>query len=119
MKFSFFKVVFSIFIFSLVSQVFSDTTHEVQSGDTLYSISKKYGVSVSAIQEANGMSDNAIKLGQKLKIPDGIKTSAPTQTAKSDSKAASPKSTNATSATTAPKTSFIVISVASRGDLPS
>ena len=71
MKWNFFKVVFSILIFSSVSHLYSDTIHEVQKGETLYSISKKYGVSVSDVQTANGLSDNGIKVGQKIKIPDG------------------------------------------------
>ena len=75
MKCSVFKVVFSVLIFSAVSHLYSDTIHEVQKGETLYSISKKYGVSVSDVQSANGLSDNGIKVGQKIKIPDG-KTSA-------------------------------------------
>ena len=71
MKFSFFKIFFCILAFSPVSHLHSDTEHEVQKGETLYSISKKYGVSVSAVQEANGLSDNGIKIGQKIRIPDG------------------------------------------------
>ena len=83
MKCSVFKVVFSILIFSAVSYLYSDTIHEVQKGETLYSISKKYGVSVADVQSANGLSDNGIKVGQKIKIPDG-KTSgaAPSVSAK-------------------------------------
>ena len=87
MKCSVFKVAFSILIFSLVSQVFSDTMHEVQKGETLYSISKKYNVSVSSIQEANGLSDNGIKVGQKIKIPDGTAPVSVTQNEKSDAAA--------------------------------
>lgn len=70
MKCSVFKVAFPILIFSALTYIYSDTVHEVQAGDTLYSISKKYGVSVSAIQSENGFSDNGIKIGQKIKIPD-------------------------------------------------
>ena len=69
MKSSVFKFAFSVLIFSAVSYLYSDTIHEVQTGDTLYSISKKYGVSVNEIQDANGFSDNGIKVGQKIKIP--------------------------------------------------
>lgn len=43
-------------------------THKVKKGDTLYSLSKKYGVSVQAIRELNGMSDNRLSIGQVLKI---------------------------------------------------
>ncbi|MCS6963527.1 LysM peptidoglycan-binding domain-containing protein [Thermoflexus sp.] len=42
----------------------------VQPGDTLYGIALKYGVSVSALQEANGIVDPALlQIGQELVIP--------------------------------------------------
>jgi hypothetical protein len=43
--------------------------HEVVKGDTLYSISRRYGVSVDAIRKLNGLSgQDAIHPGQKLKV---------------------------------------------------
>lgn len=57
----------------------SSARHEVTSGDTLFAISLKYGVSVAQIKAANGMSDDTVRLGQKLIIP-GADASA-TQTA--------------------------------------
>lgn len=46
--------------------------YEVKSGDSLYTISKKYpGVTISAIQKANGLRGSSIHPGQKLKIPNG------------------------------------------------
>lgn len=71
MKCLFFKIAVALLLLILPSYIFSDSLHEVQKGETLYSISKAYGVSVSAIQEANSLSDNGIKVGQKIKIPDG------------------------------------------------
>ncbi|MEL6288193.1 MAG: LysM peptidoglycan-binding domain-containing protein [Pseudomonadota bacterium] len=44
-------------------------TITVAKGDTLYGISRRYGVSVGAIQSANNMRGTAIRLGQKLIIP--------------------------------------------------
>jgi LysM repeat protein len=45
-------------------------THVVQSGDTLYNLSHKYGVSVQEIQKANNIANaNEIQLGQTLIIP--------------------------------------------------
>ena len=44
-------------------------THKVVKGDTLYGLGRKYGVSVSAIQKANGISGSNIRIGQSLKIP--------------------------------------------------
>ncbi|MDR3140289.1 MAG: LysM peptidoglycan-binding domain-containing protein [Tannerellaceae bacterium] len=47
-------------------------TYKVKSGDSLYSIAKKYpGVSVSTLQKANNLSNTNIRPGQILKIPAG------------------------------------------------
>lgn len=43
--------------------------HVVKSGDTLWSISKKYGVGVDAIRKSNAMKTDALSIGQKLIIP--------------------------------------------------
>ncbi len=42
--------------------------YEVQKGDTLYSISKKFNVSIEALKKQNKLSDNTISIGQNLKI---------------------------------------------------
>ncbi len=59
-------------IFSLsISFIFAQTiTHTVEKSDTLYSLGRKYGVSVDDIRSANAMgSSNTITIGQKLIIP--------------------------------------------------
>ncbi|MCX7305246.1 MAG: peptidoglycan DD-metalloendopeptidase family protein [Hyphomicrobiales bacterium] len=43
--------------------------YKVQEGDTLSRIAKKTGVGVTAIKDANGLSDGLIRVGQTLKIP--------------------------------------------------
>jgi thiol-disulfide isomerase/thioredoxin len=43
-------------------------THTVKSGDTLYSLFRKYGVSVDEIKKLNKLTSNTISVGQKLKI---------------------------------------------------
>lgn len=45
--------------------------HTVQRGENLFRIGLKYGVSVAAIQAANGLSDTTIYVGQRLVIPAG------------------------------------------------
>lgn len=40
--------------------------YEVQKGDTLYSISKKFNKTVEELMKKNNLSDNALALGQKL-----------------------------------------------------
>ena len=42
--------------------------HTVRKGDTLYALSKRYGVSVADIQKLNNMSGTNLSIGQKLKI---------------------------------------------------
>jgi LysM repeat protein len=53
--------------------------YTVQAGDTLYSIARRYGTTVEAIQSANGIVNPwYIRVGQKLTIPQGSATPAPT-----------------------------------------
>ena len=62
--------------------VFSSQTasHEVQKGETLYSISRKYGISVGELCSENNISTSAvIKTGQKLKIPTQISSETKSQ----------------------------------------
>ena len=44
-------------------------SHIVEKGDTLYSLSKKYGVSVDELRSANAISGSDLYAGQKLIIP--------------------------------------------------
>jgi membrane-bound lytic murein transglycosylase D len=47
-------------------------SYKVKSGDSLYAIAKKYpGMSVKKIQEANGLTNSSLRIGQVLKIPQG------------------------------------------------
>lgn len=45
--------------------------HRVRDGDTLYRLAQHYGVTVEAIQKANGLKGNALKPKMVLKIPKG------------------------------------------------
>ena len=47
----------------------SDRTWRVSSGDTLWDIARRVGVSVTAIKSANGMKSSMIKPGQVLRLP--------------------------------------------------
>jgi hypothetical protein len=42
--------------------------YEVQKGDTLYSISKKYNLLVAELKQINNLSANTLSIGQKLKV---------------------------------------------------
>jgi murein DD-endopeptidase MepM/ murein hydrolase activator NlpD len=48
----------------------ADILHVIEKGDTLYSVSRKYGVSVDEICSANKITNPAkVKLGQSIRIP--------------------------------------------------
>lgn len=49
----------------------SATTHSVVKGESLWRISRKYGVTVDALKSANGLPNDNIWAGQKLNIPAG------------------------------------------------
>ena len=72
MKKSFCKsITFISIFFILLTTAFADTTYKVEKGDTLYSISRKYQITVAELRTANNLSENdVIKAGQKLIIPD-------------------------------------------------
>ena len=44
-------------------------TYIVKSGDSLYSIAKKYGITVDALKSANGKTSNLLSIGEILVIP--------------------------------------------------
>ncbi|MCL9807353.1 glucosaminidase domain-containing protein [Flavobacterium amniphilum] len=48
--------------------VSAENTHTVAQGETLYSISKKYNVTVDTLKTKNNLTDNAISIGQILII---------------------------------------------------
>ena len=53
-------------------------TYTVKSGDTLYSIARKYNVSVNELKEANNLTSNSLSIGQVLSIPnDELETPSP------------------------------------------
>ena len=47
----------------------NNTIYTVQSGDSLYSISKKFGISIDSIKKENNLSSNLLSIGQELIIP--------------------------------------------------
>ncbi len=59
----------------------SGGTHKVASGETLFALGRKYGVSPYAIADLNGLPhDHALQLGQRVKIPSNGKIAAVSKT---------------------------------------
>lgn len=74
-----------------------NTTHTVAAGEGLYSISKKYDVTVDEIKKANNMTTNDLSVGQVLIIKKGeapksapVKTAEPTKTTATTTTAKTP-----------------------------
>ena len=44
------------------------TVHEVKAGDTMYSIARKYKMTVDELKQLNDKTDNSLSLGDKLKV---------------------------------------------------
>lgn len=91
----------------------TSTTHMVVKGDTLWSLAKKYGVSVSTLMKANNLSSSTILIGQSLNLRAGMtaygvngvttgssSTAASTNTASSTSTTASSQAPKAKKSTT-------------------
>ena len=68
------------------SQPASQTTHTVKKGETLSSIAGKYGITIAAIKNANGLKNDRINIGQKLKIPAKQSSSKSSSASKSTTK---------------------------------
>ena len=53
------------------------TIHDVVKGETLYSLARRYGVTVDEIKGANEVLAEGLKAGQRIKIPAKVEESAP------------------------------------------
>lgn len=63
----FLLLTFSTLLF--IHNSYASLEYTVKKGDNLYSIAKKYGVSVESIKEQNNLSSNKLAIGNKLIIP--------------------------------------------------
>lgn len=57
---------------------FTVQNHTVQAGETLYSISKTYEISVDDIKQWNNLSDNTLNLGQVLSLKNAVNSTTKT-----------------------------------------
>jgi len=59
----------AVFASNNVSDMVVNDRHVVRRGDTLSTISRRYGVSVGALREANGLNGSTIHPGQSILVP--------------------------------------------------
>ena len=86
----------SIFLF-LSFCIFADTSYKVNKGDTLYSICRKYQITVAELRAANNLSENdVLKAGQKLIIPEADISTAVALSGNNNNKSDSPVNTSNT-----------------------
>jgi LysM repeat protein len=57
---------------SEVNSDLANTTHKVQSGETLYSISRKYSISIQDLKALNVLNGNSVDIGQVLILKSGV-----------------------------------------------
>ncbi len=93
-----------ILLLSLIfasSFIYSQTKHTVVKGETYYSISKKYGISVDELCSANKLNtSDVLKVGQILNIPQKNSEANSSSSASSSNSAASSANKNQSSANT-------------------
>ncbi|OEJ99664.1 LysM peptidoglycan-binding domain-containing protein [Roseivirga misakiensis] len=82
-----------------------EVEHEVAAGETLFAISKKYGVSITDLKTWNQLSSNALSLGQSLKV----KVEKPVEKAKEAATNQKPKTVSTPTPVAKPNTPDIQI----------
>ena len=55
--------------YTMLAEERPENIHIVKTGETLYSISKLYGISVSTLRKRNGIKTNQLNIGQELYLP--------------------------------------------------
>jgi peptidoglycan DL-endopeptidase LytE len=63
----------------------SSSSYVVKTGDTLWGISKSYGMSISGLKSLNGLKSDVIYPGQRLKVSGTVDTSSTTAPARTSS----------------------------------
>ncbi len=82
----------------------SGVTHVVQAGENLFRIAMRYGTSIDAISQANGLSNiNQIVVGQTLVIPCGVDSGSPSTAPNSGGTSSEPTAAPSGDSTTVPQ----------------
>jgi LysM repeat protein len=93
----------------------SAATHEVQPGESLWSVAKRYRTSVDQIRETNHLESDRIRVGQKLNVPILAKTAprATTEPSPKEAPKLAPQTESASRVASTP-----AVKVASRASSP-
>lgn len=95
------KLILLLSLIFVSSFIYSQTKHTVVKGETYYSISKKYGISVDELCSANKLNtSDVLKVGQILNIPQKNSEANSSSSASSSNSAASSANKNQSSANT-------------------
>ena len=79
-----------------LAQAPTDSTYTVQSGDTLYSIAQRFGVSVAELQRWNGLEGTGLQIGQTLRVRPPRAAPPPNDTSSTDMPSTDPSSADTT-----------------------
>ena len=85
-----------------LAQAPTDSAYTVQSGDTLYSIAQRFGVSVEELQRWNGLEGTGLQIGQALLVRPPRATPPPNDTSSTDPSSADTTASTDTSAAADP-----------------
>ena len=81
----FMLIIVLVFGFNLAIAQQDNIVHSIQKGESVYQISRQYGVSVNAIFDLNPGSRDVIYAGRTLLIPNTSNSSTPTTTSQVNS----------------------------------
>ncbi len=85
----------------MLAAAFADTTHVVQKGETLYSLSRQYKTTVQEICRVNNIADgSSVQAGQKIVIPGAANAEKTATPAKTTASTSSPAASTAVSKAT-------------------
>ncbi|MBZ2406241.1 muramidase family protein [Liquorilactobacillus hordei] len=89
---------------SSTSSTSSTSTYTVKSGDSLWAVANKYGISVANLKSWNNLSSNTIYIGQSLKVSNSASQSSNSNSSSSSSTSSSSQSSSSTSSTSSAST---------------
>jgi len=119
-------LVLSLLLIPILASALKYQEHKVRKGDTLYALSKKYGVSVDELKKLNGLNSPDLSIGQVLKIKVAVAKPVPKEEKKPPAPVPTPvseaeevRNTQVQNpATTGPPGSSVQVVSAPRQDLP-